>query len=48
MVVYLPRFLTLNPVLAGFLKGGSEDTPSVFTGSEGIRRNPKTTAEQPI
>ena len=29
MVVYLPSALTQRPVLASFLKGGSEDTLSV-------------------
>jgi hypothetical protein len=48
MVVYLPSPLTQKPVLASFLKGGSEDTLSVFTGSEGIRRHPKTLAGQAI
>lgn len=44
MVVYLPRHLTQKPVLAGFLKGGSEDTLSVFKGSEEIRGHLKTPA----
>ena len=48
VVVYLPSFLANKPVFAGILKVGSEDTPSVLAGSEGIRRNPKTTAVQPI
>jgi hypothetical protein len=30
MVVYLPSPLTQKPVLASFLKSGSEDTLSVF------------------
>jgi hypothetical protein len=48
MVVYLPSPLTQRPVLASFLQGGSEDTLSVFTGSEGIRGNPKILAVQTI
>jgi hypothetical protein len=46
MMVYLPRPLTQKPVLAGFLKGGSEDTLSVFTGSDfhRIRRAPRAPA----
>jgi hypothetical protein len=31
MVVYLPSPLTQKPVLASFLKGGSEDTLSVLS-----------------
>ena len=48
MVVYLPSPLTQMPVLASFLKGGSEDTLSVLTGPEGIRGNPKTFVGQAI
>ena len=48
LVVYLPSPLTQKPVLASFLKGGSEDTLSVLTGSEGIRGNPKTPVGQAI
>ena len=48
MVVYLPSPLTQKPVLASFLKGGSDDTLSVLTGSLGIRGNPKTPAGQAI
>jgi hypothetical protein len=36
MVVYLPSLLTWKPVLASFLKGGSEDTLSVSGSSRGI------------
>ena len=35
-------------MVAGFLKSGSEDTLSVFTGSAEIIGNPKATAVQPI
>ena len=48
MVVYLPSPLTQKPVMAGFLKAGSEDTLSVLTASEGIRGNPKTVPAQSI
>jgi hypothetical protein len=48
MVVYLPSPLTEKPVLASFLKGGSEDTFSVLTGSQGIRGNPRTPVGQAI
>jgi len=41
-VVYLPSRLTQKPVLASFLKGGSEDTLSVLTGSEESCGHPKT------
>ena len=44
MVVYLQSSLAYKPVFAGIPKTGSEDTLSVFTGSEGIRGNPKTVA----
>jgi hypothetical protein len=37
MVVSLPSSLTQKPVLASILKGGSEDTLSVFTGFQVIR-----------
>jgi hypothetical protein len=37
MVVSLPSSLSQKPVLASFLKGGSEDTLSVFTGFQVIR-----------
>ncbi len=36
MVVYLPSLITQKPVLAGFLKGGSEDTLSVSELKTGI------------
>ena len=36
MVVVLPRHLNQKPVLAGFLKGGSEDTLSVSELKTGI------------
>jgi hypothetical protein len=36
MVVYLPSPLTQKPVLASFLKGGSEDTLSVSGLKTGI------------
>jgi hypothetical protein len=36
MVVYLPSPLAQKPVLASFLKGGSEDTLSVFRATTAI------------
>jgi hypothetical protein len=44
MVVYLQSSFAYKPVFAGIPKTGSEDTLSVFTGSEGIRGYLKTVA----
>jgi hypothetical protein len=44
MVVYLPSPLTWKPVLASFLKGGSEDTLSVSTRSTEIQASPRSAA----
>ena len=45
MVVYLPSPLTQKPVLASFLKGGSEDTLSVSRLKTGI---PEGSRDVPI
>ncbi len=45
MVVVLPSPLTQKPVLAGFLKGGSEDTLSVSELKTGI---PKGSRDVPL
>ena len=45
MVVYLPSPLTQKPVMASFLKGGSEDTLSVLGLKTGI---PEGSRDVPI
>jgi len=47
MVVYLPSLLTQKPVLASFLKGGSEDTLSVSGSKPRSSRSAKAISALP-